>query len=220
MQRIPGYLAGTSGHLQYFSLYYQYKNDRRDEQFYPLTGSYFDVEMDQNGLWFSAVNEFFVKTNFRAYLQIWKRLYFATGLTLKISLTPQPPYFLQRGLGYGREFVRGYEYYVIDGRDFLLWKNNLKFALVPRHVANLDFIHSQKFSKVPFALYCNVFGDAGYVLYDGDQADKSNDLRNSILIGYGAGFDFTTYYDIVIRLELAVNRKGTPGLYLHFMAPI
>jgi outer membrane protein assembly factor BamA len=218
--KIPGYTADSSHNLNYFSIYYQYKNDHRDVQFYPLKGSYFDVEMDQNGLWFSPVNEFFIKTNLRKYLQIYNRWYFASGLTVKVTLTPQPPYFLQRGLGYGRDFVRGYEYYVIDGRNYLLWKNNFKFAVIPQRVFGMDFLRSPKFNKVPFALYLNVFSDVGYVYYDGDQPDKSNDLRNSLLVGYGAGLDLTTYYDIVIRLEVSVNGKGIPGIYLHFTAPI
>lgn len=218
--KIPGYTADSSRELNYFSIYYQYKNDHRDEQFYPLKGSYFDVELDQNGLWFSPVNEFFIKTNLRKYLQIYNRWYFASGLTVKVTLTPQPPYFLQRGLGYGREFVRGYEYYVIDGRDFILWKNNFKFALLPQHDFRIDFIRSPKFNRVPYALYLNVFSDVGYVFYDGNPDDKSNDLRNSLLVGYGAGLDLTTYYDIVIRLEVSMNGKGIPGIYLHFMAPI
>jgi hypothetical protein len=218
--KIPGYTAESSRFLNYFSIYYQYKNDHRDVQFYPLKGSYFDVELDQNGLWFSPVNEFFIKTNLRKYLQIYDRLYFASGLSVKVTLTPQPPYFLQRGLGYSREFVRGYEYYVIDGRDFILWKNNFKFALIPQRDFSMDFIRSPKFNRVPYALYLNVFSDVGYVFYGGDPDDKSNDLRNSLLVGYGAGLDLTTYYDIVIRLEVSMNRKGTPGIYLHFMAPI
>jgi outer membrane protein assembly factor BamA len=218
--KIPGYTADNSHFLNYFSIYYQYKNDHRDVQFYPLKGSYFDVELDQNGLWFSPVNEFFIKTNLRKYLQIYNHWYFASGLTMKLTLTPQPPYFLQRGLGYGREFVRGYEYYVIDGRDFILWKNNFKFALIPQRDFRMDFIKSQKFNRAPFALYLNVFCDVGYVFYNGYTDDKSNDLRNSLLVGYGAGLDLTTYYDIVIRLEVSMNGKGMPGIYLHFMAPI
>jgi hypothetical protein len=127
---------------------------------------------------------------------------------------------MQQGLGYGREYVRGYEYYVVDGRDFLLWKNNFKFAIIPARVFGIDFLRSPKFNKVPFALYLNVFGDLGYVLYDGDYPDPSNDLRNSLLLGCGVGLDLATYYDIVIRLEASVNRDGMPGIYLHFTAPI
>jgi hypothetical protein len=84
----------------------------------------------------------------------------------------------------------------------------------------MDFIRSPKFNRVPYALYLNVFSDVGYVFYDGELTDKSNDLRNSLLVGYGAGLDLTTYYDIMIRLEVSMNGKGIPGIYLHFMAPI
>ena len=217
---IPGYAAGTSNHLNYFSFYYQYKNDHRDVQYYPLTGFYFDIEMDENGLGSPDVNEFYIKSNLRKFIQIQNRWYFASGLTAKVSLTPQPPYFMQMGLGYGREYVRGYEYYVVDGRDFLLWKNNFKFAIIPARVFGIDFLRSPKFNKVPFALYLNVFGDLGYVVYDGQYPDPSNDLRNSLLLGYGIGLDIATYYDIVIRLEASENRDGTPGIYLHFTAPI
>ncbi len=218
--KIMDYSVGTNHLLSYFSLYYQYKNDHRDVQFYPLKGSYFDFEWCQNGLWREPVNELFIKTNIREYVQVFKRIYFALGFTMKATLSPLPPYFLQRGLGYGRDFVRGYEYYVIDGNHFILWKNNLKFALVPQRDFTINFIPSPKFGRVPFALYLNVFGDAGYVWYTADLTDNSNDLRNSMLVGYGAGLDLTTYYDIVIRLEVSANGKGIPGIYLHFIAPI
>lgn len=217
--RIPDYAAGNNL-LQYFSFYYQYKNDHRDVQFYPLKGSYFDVEVDQNGLWLAPVNEFFIKTNVREYVQIWKRLYFALGFTLKATLTPSAPYLLQHGLGYGRDFVRGYEYYVIDGNHFVLWKNNLKFAIIPQRDFTLAPVRNPKFGRIPFALYLNVFTDIGYVWYTGDFPDKSNDLRNSLLVGYGSGLDFTTYYDIVIGLAGSLTLKGNPGIYLHFIAPI
>jgi hypothetical protein len=116
--------------------------------------------------------------------------------------------------------VRGYEYYVIDGKDFILWKNNFKFALIPQRDITLDFIRSPKFNRVPYALYLNVFADAGYVIYDGDQNDKTNDLRNSLLVGYGVGLDLATYYNVVVRVEASMNGKGIPGIYLHFVAPI
>jgi hypothetical protein len=58
-------------------------------------------------------------------------------------------------------------------------------------------------------------------VYNRDEhANRYNDLQNSLLVGYGAGFDFTTYYDVVVRLEFSMNGMGIPGIYLHFMAPI
>jgi hypothetical protein len=69
----------------------------------------------------------------------------------------------------------------------------------------------------------NAFIDMGFVYHYADSpgdVDSGNTLENSFLIGYGLGLDFTTYYDVVIRVEGAMNRMGQPGLYLHFIAPI
>jgi len=219
LDSVKDFSKGIRNVISYFSFYYQYKNDHRDIKFYPLKGLYFDAEFDQNGFFGDPVSETYVKTNFRKYWQLARKWYFASGLTVKITLSKDPPYFMQRGLGYGREFVRGYEYYIIDGRNFLMLKNNLKFAIIPQRVAVLKFLKTKKFNTIPFALYMNVLLDGGYVYNDVVHPEKQNDLQNSLLVGYGVGFDLTTYYDIVIRTELTMNGRGEPGVYLHFMAP-
>jgi len=48
----------------------------------------------------------------------------------------------------------------------------------------------------------------------------NNQLENSLLIGYGLGIDFVTYYDLVFRLEYSMNRMNEHGFFIHFMAPI
>lgn len=206
--------------FHYFSFSYQYKNDHRDIQFYPLQGYYFDVTFAQNGLFEKDVNLFSIKSVFRKYWQLYNRWYFASGIQGKFSLPGNKSYFLQRGLGYGRDYIRGYEYYVIDGQSFLLLKNNIKFAIIPQHVAVLDILKSIKFNTIPYALYMNVFADFGYVYNDDKIQNEGNNLQNQLLTGYGIGLDFTTYYDIVIRVECSINGEGSPGLYLHFIAPI
>ncbi|HSN50542.1 MAG TPA: POTRA domain-containing protein [Bacteroidales bacterium] len=217
--RIPGYTQDSLRKPQFLTFTYQYKNDHRDFHFYPLKGSYFDVTLVKNGFW-QKIDELYIQTNLRKYWRLYNRWYFASGLTVKVTLTTHDAYFLQKGLGYGRDFVRGYEYYVIDGQDFGLLKNNLKFALIPQRVLAVNFLKSKKFNTVPYALYMNVFTDFGFVNNRMERQNQLNDMQNTLLVGYGAGFDFTTYYDIVLRLELAVNGRGRAGLYLHFMAPI
>jgi len=221
--KIPGFSLTGSNSQIFASVYYQYKNDHRDIQYYPLTGFYFDLEF-MHCFPYSFTHNTYLKVNARKYWQIYNRWYFASGLTMKISLEQEQPYYLARGLGYGREYVRGYEYYVIDGQHFLLWKNNFKFAVIPQRLIKLGFLKSSKFSTVPLALYINVFSDLGYVYHYATEADYQNNpgnsLQNSLMIGYGTGLDFTTYYDIVIRCEFSLNLFGKPGLYLHFMAPI
>ncbi len=218
--KIPDYLPDTLSQTGFFSLYYQYKNDHRDVHFYPLKGFYFDAELFKNGFFGEPLNDFYIKSSFRKYWQLHKRWYFATGIFGKLMLSKNQPYLLQRGLGYGREYVRGYEYYVIDGQNFLLLKNNLKFAVLPWRVFVIGSMKNTRFNTIPYSLYINVFTDLGYVYNESSYRNFLNSLQNSLLVGYGAGLDFATYYDIVIRLEFALNGLGEPGIYLHFIAPI
>ncbi len=168
----------------------------------------------------SSVNTLHIKANVRKYINLKGRLYFATGLTGKISPFWHQPYYYQRGLGYGREFVRGYEYYVIDGMHYALLKNNLKFNLVPTRVQNFNFIPSEKFSKLFWALYLNVFADFAYV--SDTRQNVFNPLSNELIMGYGIGLDLVTYYDFVVRFEYSFNikGKGESGFFIHFMPSI
>ena len=113
---------------------------------------------------------------------------------------------------------------MIDGQHYALLKNNLKFAVLPQHIGKIGFIKSSKFNTIPVALYLNAFTDMGFAYHyqgNGPSEEKAgNTLENTFLIGYGLGLDFTTYYDIVVRLEGAMNKMFQPGVYLHFIAPI
>lgn len=217
---IPGYTYRDQPYLNFFTLTYQLKNDHRDIAYYPMKGYYYDLFLVQNGMVDQTVNELYVKTNIRVFFQIWNRWYYAAGLTGKYTFTGTPAYFLQQGLGYGRDYVRGYEYYVVDGIHYALLKNNFKFSLIRPGVFDLGFIKSPKFNPVPYALYLNLFGDFAYVYNEDQIRNQVNDLQNRLLIGYGFGFDFTTYYDLVARVEFSVTREGKAGIYFHFSAPI
>ncbi|MEI2421427.1 hypothetical protein V6O07_14230, partial [Arthrospira platensis SPKY2] len=71
-----------------------------------------------------------------------------------------PPYYVQEGLGYGH-YVRGFEYYVIDGEHFALGRANAIFQLVAPRTQRAEFIPMEAFRTLYFALYLNLFADAG-----------------------------------------------------------
>jgi hypothetical protein len=156
---------------------------------------------------------------FRKYWELHPRIYFASGINGKLSAGTQP-YLILRGIGYDRDIVRSYEYYLVDAQHFVILKNNFKFAIIPTQVRNISFIKNEKFGKIYYALYLNVFIDGGYGVYNQDFGWETNDLQNALLIGYGTGLDFVTYYDVVIRLEFSVNLRNETGIFLHFIAPI
>jgi outer membrane protein assembly factor BamA len=220
---VPGFALSDKPVQQFVELSYKFKSDHRDVQFYPLNGYCLDLELTHS-IPYDLAHNSYLRLNLRYYTQIYSRWYWASGFTGKMSFEKTQPYFFQSGLGYNRDYVRGYEYYVIDGQHYLLLKNNLKYALIRPQVKKIGFIKSPKFNTIPLALYLNVFLDMGYACHYLDSQTNGmvtgNTLENSFLTGYGMGMDFTTYYDIVIRAEAAVNRLGQPGFYLHFIAPI
>lgn len=205
----------------YVSFAYQFKADYRDYKHYPLNGWYADFYIEKTGLpsgTTNAVNHWRAEANLRYYQSLQQRWYWAAGIYTGISDNRRPPYPLAGGLGYGRYFVRGYEYYVIEGYRQMLARLNLKYALIPTKVYEIRPIRTQKFSKVHYAFYLNLFTDAGYAQrWPGTPPTL---LNNRLLYSAGAGLDFVTYYDKVLRVEYTLNHLGQTGIYIHFIASI
>lgn len=205
----------------FFSIQYKIKNDHRDEKFYPLEGYYLDFRMGRYGLGvFSEDNVDLTtfETSLRKFWNIHPRWYFASGLNAKISAGKHQPYYLQQGLGFLGDIVRGYENMVIDGQHFWVAKTNLKYALIPYRVYQMPFLNNQKFSLIHYRIFMNLFVDAGFV-YD-ELFQSGNPYSNTMLGGTGIGIDFVTYYDKVFRTEFSVSRHGNIGVFFHFIAPI
>lgn len=220
----PEYLPGGKSETSYFSLRYLYKKDQRDYVYYPLRGYTYSLELVKNGMPFleDDVNYLYLTAELKKFWQLNRRFYFGASFRGKISDEHFQPYYNTRALGFGRDYVRGYEYYVVDGQHFGLFKTNLKFELFPKKEIHAGFIPLEKFATIPFSFYLNVYGDAAYVedTQFSNVRNSQNQLPNSWLYGYGIGLDFVSYYDIVIRLDYSFNKFGESGLFLHFAAPI
>ncbi|MBK5285991.1 MAG: hypothetical protein JJE25_11375, partial [Bacteroidia bacterium] len=201
---------------RYYGLAYIFKSDHRDLVAYPLHGNYFDAEFFKRGFNFldDDVDQYNFSSSFRYYTELRKNIFFASGIKGKYSGTGTAPYNISRALGYGRDYVRGYEYYVVDGQNFLLLKNNLKFRLLPTYVKKFNFIPSEKFSTIPFSFFLNLFYDIGYV--DDKQFSLNNMLANKLLPGYGIGIDFVSYYDIVFSVEYSINKFAEKDFFFRF----
>jgi len=221
--KFPGFSMKDQNRQEFVTFFYMYKTDHRDVQYYPLHGYYFDIQFQHSFPW-SLTRSTTLKFYLRKYWDLKNRFYAAAGLTGQLSLSPEHPYYLFKGMGYGRDFVRGYELYVLDAQHYAIVKTNLKYALIPSRVFSVPGIRTSKFNVIPVALYLNLFADAGYAYAPPELASTGsfmhNDLQNRLLGSVGLGLDFTTYYDIVIRLEGSVNLLGKPNFAVHLIAPI
>ncbi len=216
----PDYSVNTDNEIYNMAFNYTFKHDYRDHKPYPLTGHYFDVELGFRKLLTRFENpEFYVlKSSFDFYKTITNRVYWASNLTVRFTDKSIQPYFLSSSFGFNNDIVRSYELYVVEGYNWGIMKNNLKYQLLKPRVSQLPWIKSEKFNKVHYAVYLNLFGDFGYVRQRTDK--MSSGLQNRLLHGFGLGLDFVTYYDLVFRFEYGINHLSEKGLFIHFVAPI
>ena len=203
----PNYLINGRTNQKYFQLTYTFNYDRRDNFQYPLRGQSGAVQISKIGLLPSDnINQAFFYGSYRKYIPLSKRWFANTGVKARISVPKRQPYLQTIGLGYRNDLVRGYELYVVDGQDYVLWKNEVKFKLfaIQKH---FSWIPVKQFNTVPLAAYLNTFADAGYVWNKYPELSNTK-LGNSMLYGAGTGLDFVTFYNILARFNINLNAKG------------
>jgi len=129
-----------------------------------------------------------------------------------INLPFKQPFYNKAMFGYGNGtiFMRGYEYYVVDGDYGAVVRTTLQHEI---------YSTSRKFGTnaknqitVPFRFYAKLYGDAGYA-YD-DEAGNSV-LNNKMLYSWGLGIDMITAYDLIFKIDYSFNQLGGNGLFIH-----
>jgi outer membrane protein assembly factor BamA len=217
----PDYFADTATRMRYFSVSYQLVRDYRDTRYYPLSGTYTDLEITRHGLGLlkdENLNLTFIAAGFRKYQPLTSRIYAAGMVRFRFLPGQLPPFYHQRALGFST-YVRGYEYYVIDGQSYALFKTSVKYQLMKPRTYKVKFLPVEKFNMFHIAMYGGIFCDGAYVQNRTTLPEQGNTLANSWLVSFGAGIDFVTYYDLVFRFECAVNHLGESGYFLHMGAP-
>jgi len=99
----------------------------------------------------------------------------------------------------------------------VITKYNMKFQVVKPSSYTIPFIRMTQFNKIHYAVYFNLFADAGYV--NNDFPNPTNTMVNTWQFSAGAGIDLVTYYDQVFRIDYAINRYGEHGFFLHIETP-
>ena len=219
----PEFFTDSKTTPYFLSLVYEFRSDHRNLKYYPTSGYYFDLLLSKHGLGIvqnNNLNILNVSSTYKKYAELYNRVYFFAGATVKLSSASHLPYFMNRSLGYMYDFIRGYEYYVINGQHMGLIKTNLKYQVLSPKIINIPFIQTEKFSKLHLTLYLGLHSDFGYVYEQNNYENFSNKLPNHLLWGNGIGFDIVTYYDRVLRMEYSINHFGGHGFFIHFLAPI
>ena len=221
----PSYLGLRKHEQRYFSLEYEFTRDTRDSRIYPKTGYLIAAAINKMGLGIlpDEYNGVDLKIQLFSYWKLRRRLYLASGGWYDSNLADKYAFLSQTGLGY-LQFVRGYEYYAVNGNNAILFKCLTKYELLPMKVINLNVWPVRKlhqFNRIPIEIYVNLFFDSGYVS-DNFEISRTyyNTLVNKMMYSTGAGIDFITYYDKVLRVDYSFNALGERGLFIHWKAAI
>ena len=219
VRAVPTYFAEGAARIDYFNVGYTFTHDHRDSRVYPLSGTLTQFRTDHYGVPFLGDENVDVTTFYGAVMGAWRtseRWSLGGSLRAKVTTGPELPYYLQQGLGYD-DYVRGYEYYVIDGEHYALFKANALWALVKPREYTFHGMRNDNFKTLYLAVYLNAFADFGQV-WD-SRYDEANPLANTLQQGYGAGVNVVSSYDQVMRVEFAVNAYDERAFYLHFAQP-
>lgn len=214
------YFYQNKPHMEFPGIAYAIRYDKRDNKGYPLKGTLVQGELHKYGISLLGnknLNVAWVSAYTKNYFQLGYRWYFASMLKFKYTLTPDLPYYFQQGLGY-ENYVRGYEYYIIDGQHYGLFKSNIKYNLIKSKTRPIEFLKSTNFYMFHASVFLNLFFDAGYV-HD-DYYFLQNQLANQVVYSTGLGLDLVVFYDKVLRLEVALNKQNQTGFFIHFIQPI
>lgn len=192
-----------------FNYVLQYANVNNGS--YPLTGKTAFLAIQKRGLGFTGgINMFTLEAGINTYFELGSNWFSSIQVNGKIKLPFEQAYVNQRGLGYGENYLRGLEYYVIDGVATALVKSTLKKKLLAFYIP-FPFL-PKLLTKIPFTVFAKTYADAGYAY---NKKTTCTSLNNRILYSGGFGIDILTLYDINLRFEYSFNQLKENGLFLH-----
>lgn len=188
---------------------YSFRYTNADYIFYPLKGLNSEtsilhkgVTADMNLTQLIAINSYTMPVLRKTYLQL------KEGAVLNLPFNQ--PFYNKSMFGYyGNMFMRGYEYYVIDGDAGVIGR-----ATVMQEILNFKTkIGAGKNNPgFPFRFYAKLYTDVGYAY---SEQPGNSLLNNKFLHSWGLGFDMVTAYDLVLRFDYSFNQLGGNGLFLH-----
>lgn len=203
------YYKDRSNRLQLMEFTYRYDLNKVDNWNYPTTGlkvvGTAGIRVGIQGFGFQS----YVNAEVGYFKRFGRKWLWSEILRGRITAPDDMPYTFRYAMGNASEYVRGYEYYVIDGTQYGLLRTNLKYELLNTAIRNFPIRY---LAVIPIRIYPKIFADIGYTV---NPVPGTSFLNNRGLAGYGFGVDIVSAYDFKLRLEYTWNHLGQKGLFLH-----
>jgi outer membrane protein assembly factor BamA len=207
----PNYFNSNKTQKSFIDLFYTYQYRNVDNVAYPLKGKAYGFSIFKRGFGFTGgTNVFLLEADYSKFIELQNKWYLSFQLNGKLKLPFEQAYINQQALGYGENYLRGLEIYVIDGVASSLIKSTIKRKIFS---FKTPFPFKNKtINKIPFTFYAKTFADFGFVY---TKKKYETNLNNRLLYSAGFGIDLLTLYDINLRFEYSFNQLNQNGLFLH-----
>ena len=201
--------------FRFFELSYKFTREKRDSRFYALKGNFWLGQIQKEGLGiFDDYDKFTTSLFYAHYVPIRHNLNLELRAKVQKEWTGnRHPYYGLEALGFGEDYIRGYELYVVDGTDFVLSRNSLRFNLLNRSFDLKKKMPVDNYRILPVQIWLTAnldLGRATNTLYQ-----SSNSFANRWLVGRGLGLDIILYQKYVFQIEYSFNHLNEKGLFLH-----
>lgn len=211
----PDFFLGGKLRQDYFALRYRFTYDNRDLKYYPSRGVSAEIVINKEGL----ANEIDLNT-LSASIQMdqyfpWSARH-NSGILLKARgsiIRDKIPYYNSKALGFGENYIKGYEYYVLDGMDYLFLKFRQRYIFYDR---KFNFRSNKKIgvTAMPMKLSTSLHASTAFV--NNIYYANNNVLTNRWIYSSGISLECLLSNTSLIQLDCSINHRKELGFYLHF----
>ncbi|HVI48281.1 MAG TPA: POTRA domain-containing protein, partial [Chitinophaga sp.] len=112
----PNYLGKGRTSVRFLDFVYRVSYIKADSWVYPLKGFSLMAEVGKKGIPpLDDISDIRFRLNMAKYWQLRRKTFAALGIRSQAKFSTDQPYVNQQALGYADDYLRGLEYYVIDG---------------------------------------------------------------------------------------------------------
>ena len=207
------YLEGSRT-LRLFAFNVGYQINHLDIQVRPTKGYRLELGMlYQNGNHHS-IQSLLLEQSFAWIKKLnYRTSYFVDAKAREQVLRKPKPFALYKALGYADDFVAGYEYYVINGEDYILWRHGFRIYLFNINRSFFKLLRSEPRIRIKTEFDLVFSNDLSYV--NDPHYAVLNPLSNRLLTGLTLGGECTINNNIRAQLQLSINHKRELGVFIH-----
>ena len=212
----PDFFGNRQRKQSFLSLQYDFYYDCRDLRIFPTHGFFYNLHLQKDGVLPSDnLNALNTVLHFAHYFPLSKKINFEWIGEGRVALLRQKqPFYNSCALGYGDDFLRGYEYIVTDGLDYIYTKTSLRYQLLNQTIGWGEAKWLRYFREIPIRIYFSVNNDFGKA--NNPSYAAGNSLANQWLWGGGLGLNFVVNNDKLLQIEYSMNQLQQKSVFLHY----